>query len=265
MPDEAKKEATDPKAEGKSEANPAAAGRKKGLLLGGGALALVVTAGLGAFLAVPGQTKTPSFNGPFVMSLAEEGTQLQANLAGEGARRYLVMDLRVEYDAYEEAYGLARITDHLYIAKLQDTLLTISAQKSADEVLERGTQQVFLEELVTAIEPLLFPVHLGSAVAPTDGDKESGLRPGLGQFQSTMRDAFHLNKIHIDEPKKTLRLGDGEEFTFTGNEDNLALADPRGRRVYVDVTNLKAGFVGAIGVGVKGRVRNLYKVKFIIQ
>ena len=240
-------------------------GKKKGLLLGGGALALVVTGAVGALLAVPGSDKVPTFNGPFVMPLAEEGTQLQANLAGEKQRRYLVMDLRVEFDSYEEAYGQARIIDPLYLAKLQDTLLTISSQKTADEVLERGTQEIFLQELVSAVEPLLFPVHLGDAVEPTDGDSQSGLRPGLAQFTATMRDPFHLIKIHVDVPNKTLRLGDGEEFEFVGHEENMGLTDPQGRVIYVDVTDIVDGFVGAIDVGVKGRVRALYKVKFIIQ
>ena len=178
-----------------------------------------------------------TFNGPFVMPLAQEGTQLQANLAGEKARRYLVMDLRVEFDSYDEAYGQSRIVDPLYIAKLQDRLLTISSQKTADEVLERGTQEVFLEELIAAVE----------------------------HFESSMRDPFHVRKIHVDVPNKTLQLDDGDEFVFAGTEENMVLRDSQGRTVYVDVTAVKSEFVGDIGVGVKGRVRNLYKVKFIIQ
>ena len=238
---------------------------KKGLLFGGGALGLIGTGAAVALLAVPTTDKIPTFEGPFVMPLAEEGTQLQANLAGEKARRYLVMDLRVEFDAYQEEYGLGRIADPLYIAKLQDSLLTISSQKTSDEVLERGTQEIFLQELVAAVEPLLFPVHFGNSQAPTEADPESGLRPGLMHFESTMRDPFHHMKLHVDVPAKKLRLGDGEEFEFSGDERNIALRDAQGRTVYVDVSSMKPEFVGDIDVGVKGRVRNLYKVKFIIQ
>jgi hypothetical protein len=238
---------------------------KKGLLLGGGALALIATGAMGALLAVPKADTTPSFHGPFVMSLAPEGTQLQANLAGEKARRYLVMDLRVEYDAYQQTYGSSRIENPLYIAKLQDRLLTISSQKTADEVLERGTQEIFLQQLVEAVEPILFPVHLGNAVKPTDADVPSGLRPGLMHFESTMRDPLHKQKIRVDAPNRTLRLGQGEEYQFQGTEENLVLRDEQGRTVYVDVTEVKKDFVGEIQVGVKGRIRHLYKSKFIIQ
>jgi len=238
---------------------------KKGLLLGGGALALVAIAGIGAMLAVPGSDKHPSFDGPFVMNLAGETESLTVNLAGEGARRFLVMDLKVEFDAYEEAYGIARTADTLYLAKLQDAMLTIASQKTADEVLEIGTQGIFIEQIASKVEPLLFPVHIGKTEDPMMRDEPSKLRPGISIFESTMRDPLHDQAIKIDAPNKTLQLSDGEVYAFDGSETNLMLKDGSGRTVFVDVTGIDDTFVGEIPVGIKGSVRSLYKVKFIIQ
>ena len=238
---------------------------KKGLLLGGGALALVAIAGIGAMLAVPGSDKHPSFDGPFVMNLAGETESLTVNLAGEGARRFLVMDLKVEFDSYDEPYGIARTSDTLYLAKLQDAMLTIASQKTADEVLEIGTQGIFIEQIASKVEPLLFPVHIGKTVSPMMKDEISKLRPGVSIFESTMRDPLHDQSIKIDGPNKTLQLSDGEIYPFDGTETNLMLKDGSGRTVFVDVTGFDEGFVGEIPVGIRGSVRSLYKVKFIIQ
>jgi len=238
---------------------------KKGLLMGGGALALVAIAGIGAMLAVPGADKEPSFDGPFVMNLAGETESLTVNLAGEGARRFLVMDLKVEFDAYDEPYGVARTADPLYLAKLQDSMLTIASQKTADEVLEIGTQGIFIEQIASRVEPLLFPVHIGKTKDPMMRDEESKLRPGISIFESTMRDPLFDQSIYLDAPNKTIRLADGENYEFDGSETNLMLKDGSGRTVFVDVTGIDEAFMGEVPVGIKGAVRSLYKVKFIIQ
>lgn len=242
-------------------------GGKKGILLGGGALAVVATAALVAFLAIPAEQRTPIFEGPFVMPLVqlETGQSLTANLAGDGGRRFLVMDLKVEFDAYEETYGLGRIADPLYGAKLQDCLLTISSQRTAAEILERATQEIFLMELRESVEPLLFPVHVGSGKTATEGDEESGLRPGVSTFQSTARDPYFEQELRLDANKKEITFGEGPVHTYEGHERDLVVRDSLGRSLYLDVTHVKAGFVGAVHSGVKGRIRNLYKVKLIIQ
>ena len=238
---------------------------KKGILLGGGALALVAVAGIGAMLAVPGSDKHPTFDGPFVMNLAGETESLTVNLAGEGARRFLVMDLKVEFDAYDEPYGTVRTADSLYLAKLQDAMLTIASQKTADEVLEIGTQGIFIEQIESKVEPLLFPVHIGLTENPMMKDELSKLRPGDSIFESTMRDPLHDQSIKVDAPNKTLQLSDGELYPFDGSETNLMLKDGSGRTVFINVTDVDETFVGEIPVGIKGSVRSLYKVKFIIQ
>lgn len=240
---------------------------KKALFLGGGAVSVVATAAAVVMLAVPGDEKVPHFDGPYVMDLAalEDGQALTANLAGEGGRRYLVLDLKVEFDAYSQAYGLQRVSDPLYIAKLQDCLLTVASQKSAEDVLERGTQELFIAELHEAVEPLLFPVHVGTATSPTGADPLSGLRPGLSIAESTMRDAFHETELHVDAIEKTVSMGAGEVYEFDGDEGNLMVKDELGRTVYLDVTTLKPEFEGDLNVGVKGRIRELYKAKLIIQ
>ena len=251
--------------EGAAEEEVKPSGKKKGLLLGGGAISLIATGAVVAMLAAPGGEERPKFDGPFVMPLAAEGTSIQVNLKGDQARRYLVMDLQVEYDAYKETYGQERIVDPLYLARLQDELLTLCAQKTSEEVLERGSQEIFLEELHATVEPLLFPVHIGNTKVPTAADEASGLRPGHSFFLATMRDPISDGKITLNAAAKTLRLGEGEEFEYLGHEENLALKDEQGRVVYVDVTHVKEEFVGEIPVGVNGRLRNVYKIKFIIQ
>ncbi len=240
---------------------------KKGLLLGGGALAVVAVAAAVALMAIPSATKPRSMKGPFVMALAalEDGQALTANLAGEGGRRFLIMDLKIEYDAYDEAYGLQRIADPLYLAKLQDRLLTIASQKSTEDVLERGSQELFLAELKRSIEPILFPVHVGKTTSPTDVDEESGLRPGRSAFESTVRSAIHETVLTVDGPNKKLRLGAGEEYAYTGTEEDLAVRDETGRTLYLDTGEITPDFVGEVDVGVKGRIRNLYKVKLLVQ
>lgn len=240
---------------------------KKGLLLGGGAAVVVAVAAIVSMVAVPGTDEVPSFGGPFVADIVEleAGESLTANLAGEGGRRYLALDLKVEYDAYEETYGAARIADPLYKARLQDTLLTIASQHSAEEVLQRGTQELFLTELRLAVEPLLFPIHVGKSKTASGADEESGLRPGLAVAESTMRTPYHDGRLAIDAQKGTIRFNEGEEYTFKGSEENLVVKDENGHSLFLDVTGLKEEFVGEVKVGVKGRIREIYKVKFIIQ
>ena len=252
-------------AEENAEEEAAQSSGKKGLKLGVIALLLVSIAGVGAVMAVPGDDRIPTFDGPFVMPLAFEVDAMTVNLSGEGARRFLVMDLKVEFDAYEEPYGSVRIADPLYLAKLQDTLLTIASQKTPDEVLEIGTQEIFIEQLTTSIEPLLFPVHIGDTETPMMMDDDSHLRPGISSFESTMRNPIFNQVITVDAPGKTLQLADGEPTGFNGTEEDLMLKDASGRTVFVNVTGIDETFVGEIPVGVKGRVRSLYKVKFIIQ
>jgi flagellar basal body-associated protein FliL len=265
MADEEKKEeAAKPK---KKDGDAKPKRSKKGLFLGGGAIAVIATAAIVSMMAVPSDGVTPTLGGPFVMDLAalEDGQALTANLAGEGGRRYLVIDLKVEYDAYEERYGFERIADPLYIAKLQDTLLTVASQRTAEDVLERGTQEIFLAELREAAERLLFPVHVGNHSSPTGTDERSGLRPGLSIAESTLREPFHEGELIVDSEAGTVQLGEGEKHTFKSDDSNLLVRDEQGRTVYVDMTGLKPEFSGLVKVGVKGRVRQLYKVKFIIQ
>ena len=241
---------------------------KKGLLLGGGAAALVAVAGILSMLAIPSEKVKPTFDGPFVMSLVElpDGQDLTANLSSDGGRRFLVMDLKVEYEAYTETYGPQRTADPLYIARLQDTLLGIASQKSAEDVLERGSQEIFLQELHTAVEPLLFPVHLGKqSKSPLDAHEASGLRPGRSILDSDLRSPLHDTVLTVNAPERTLKLGDGPEYGFEGNEDDLAVRDEMGGTIYLDVTRLDEEFVGEIQVGTLGRVRELYKVKLIVQ
>ncbi len=237
---------------------------KRGLILGGSVMALIATAGLAALLAVPANDEHPDLEGPFVMPLTEMG-EIQVNLRGDGNRRYLVMILRAEYDAFTMEYGLGRIADPLYQAKLQDQLLSIASQYTSAEVLETGTQEIFLQEVFEAVDPLLFPIHFGDALLPEDADSESGLAPGKSIARSTMFSPLYDQSILVDDSEHTISLGEGDALNFSGDETDLKLEDERGRIVYVDVSDLKEGFQGEVNVGIRGRLRAVYKDKYIVQ
>jgi len=249
-------------------ATPAARPRKKGLFLGGGAMGLIGLAWALSLVAVPTRGGHPSAKkelaGPFLADISPQAG-FQVNLAGDGGRHYLSLKLNVEVDAFEEAYARARASDPLYQAKVTDAVLRSASQKTKGELDNAVGREVFRDELREALDPVLFPVHVGEPRSADLPHAESGLRAGRSSARGTLRGLFHDHLLHVDAARKSLRLDDGPETRFQGDEADLFVADARGKGVYVDVTGLQAGFHGPVPVGTFGRVRGVYFHTFLTQ
>jgi flagellar basal body-associated protein FliL len=241
--------------------------RKKGLFLGGGVVGLIALAWALSIVAVPSSghhEEQHHIGGPFVAEVSPSAG-FQVNLSGDGGKHYLSLKLNVEVDAFEESYAGARASQPLYQAKLTDAVLRTASQKSKGELDNAVGREVFRDELRIALDPVLFPVHVGDEHAPDDPHAPSGLRFGRSIARSNMRGLFYEHALHLDVARKSIRLDDGKDISFHGDEADLFVADARGKGVYVDVSSLQEDFVGDIGVGTFGRVRNVYFNTFLTQ
>lgn len=253
----------EPESEPKVEPKPARGGGRKPALLGGGALALVGLAYLVATLAVPTTREVRLFHGPFVAPLTQD--KLTVNLRDEGNKRFLVMNLNVVFDAYEQDYVQRRALDPLYVAQLKNALLGLASRRSRTEVLGEASQPIFLEEVRDAVEELVFPVHVGRGASPFQADPESGLAAGRTIEASTFRGPFDLNQLKVDTGARTIAWGDGEPVPYEGHETNLELRSPDGQTLYVDVTGAVPGFEGEVPIGVLGRLRQVLWNEVLVQ
>lgn len=236
---------------------------KKGLFLGGGLMTLIATGYALSLAAAPEVHKEVSIQGPFVVDLCAD--ELQVNLARNGGRSFLVMTLKAEVYAYNQAYPVARLADPLYVAKLKDVLIGISTQKSKEEIETPIGKEIFKEELRESVDKVLFPVHVGSEDSPHDGHAKSGLRPGESCRKSTYREGFMSGVLTVDAARKTIALDGGAAVGFRGDETDLQVADASGRFVYVDVTALHDGFKGEVHTGTFGRVKSILFDSIIFQ
>jgi flagellar basal body-associated protein FliL len=256
-------------ADAPSVAHPAAGpvAKKKSALLGGGIVSLIALAWALSIVAVPdGRTGGghPALAGPFMADISPSAG-FQVNLAGDGGKHYLSLKLSVEVDAFEESYAAARATQPLDLARLTDAVLRTASQKTKGELDSAVGREVFREELRVALDPVLFPVHVGDPVSPAGAHPASGLRPGRSIARATLRGLFHDHVLRLDAADKTVRLDDGEEVAFRGDEDDLYVSDARGRGVYLDVSGVHGEFDGDVPVGTFGRVRNVYFGTFLTQ
>jgi flagellar basal body-associated protein FliL len=237
--------------------------KRKGIFMGGGILALVAAAYIGSLVAMPGSSKSQPFDGPFLADLSSG--DIQVNLRGDGGRRYLVMTLKAKYEGYSQAYVAERIADPVYQAELQDALIGLARQKTMEEVSHAVGEETLLVEIQEAIEPLLFPIHVGNEIGFAKPDGASGLRPGASSRSASMRGGFRAHFLHVDQTKSTISLDDGPPVSFDGSEDDLLVEDAKGLCVFVDVTGLEEGFVGDVHVGTFGRVLSILKGRFLTQ
>jgi hypothetical protein len=228
-------------------------------------------------MAVPHKEhKRPSLAGPFVAKLSK--SDIQVNLAGESSKRYLVMQLNAEYFALDEMYVAARLgvgagdghggeakEDPLYMAMLKDAILKIAAARTRDQVSDPAQMDAFLEDIRKAVNPILFPVCVGDSHGQSIPDSESGVRVGESIMQSTLRGFLHDHKLVIDGPHKTIRLDDGPDVKFEGDEQDLQLKNKEGKTVFVDLSNMKSDFSGELPIGVPGKLRRIYRESFLIQ
>jgi flagellar basal body-associated protein FliL len=271
------KDAKDAKAGKDAGAETAAApSKKKGLILGAAGVAVALALAFAASLmAVPHKEHAPHLEGPFVAKLSKD--QIQANLARAGGKRYVAMLLQAEYYAYSEAYvqgrlggggdghGGAGAEDPLYLAMLKDALLTVAGTKTAEEITDTAMTDVFLEEVREAVDPVLFPVYIGTGTTPYRPDKDSGLKVGEDHMRSTMRGLLHEHALKVDAAAKTIALDGGSAVPFTNHDRNLKVINQAGECVYVDCTLVNPEFSGAVPVGVPGRVRRIFKDALLVQ
>lgn len=273
--EEAKKE--EPKT---AAAEEGAAPAKKGKVVIIGLVLSCVLGGALALVAIPKKVEHKhALEGPFVAALSKEN--LQVNLAGENGKRYLVLNLNAEYFAYSESYVSARLggggaadgghggapagPDPLYTAMLKDTLLRVAGRKTREQVEDPVQMEAFLMEVRSAVEPLLFPVCVGDSSSPQAPDTKSGLVAGESVMESTFRGFLHEHELRVDAARKSLRLDDGPEVTFHGEERDLCVTSADGSTVFVSVVRLDPKFTGEVPIGVAGRVRRIYRQQVLVQ
>src|SRR5262245_20679879 len=267
MANEENKTAEDGAAPG-AGAPPAKAGRKRGLFLGGGIFGLVALAWVLSLVAVPSggvhHDGEHHLAGPFLADVSPSAG-FQVNLAGDGGKHYLSLKLNVEVDAFEEGYATARASEPLYQAKLTDAVLRTAAQKTKGDLDSAVGREVFRDELREALDPVLFPVHVGDEHAPEGAHADSGVRIARSTARSNMRGLFYEHALHGEAARRCVRLDGGKEVVFHGAESDRFVADARGKGVCVDVSALRDGFTGDVPVGTFGRVRNVYFNTFLTQ
>ncbi len=253
----ATKESTEETTEGEGKKS-----RKKGLVLGGGIISMVAVAYSLFLMAVPGVNASTPFDGPFVITLTPE--KVQANLGGSG-KSYLLMTLLADYEAYDEGYVLSHAAEPLFLARQKDALITLACGKNKEDLADTIGRELFRDQIRERLNPLLFPIHIGSLGDATQGDTESGLFPGLSIELSTMRDGFKSHALHLDVDKHTVGLDDGPLVDFDGTEIDLLVQNELGHTVYLDMTGVIEGFDGSVRVGTHGNITNVLFGDFVVQ
>jgi len=256
---DAKKEAA-PEA-GKPAEGDAAKKSKAPLVFGGGALALVALGFILSQMAVPTRDQHAlELEGPFMAKLSKG--DIQVNLAGQGSKRYLVMQLQAEYYAYDESYVAGRLG---IASGLKNALLKLGAMKTCEQVTDPVLIDSFLEDVRTVVDPILFPIYVGDSHSPQAGDKQSGLKVGESSSESDFRGMLHEHQLEIDNQRKKVRLDDGPWVEYEGRERDLQVPNKEGQKVYVNLTELKPDFHGDVPIGVPGRVRAIYRDQLLVQ
>jgi flagellar basal body-associated protein FliL len=237
-------------------------GKKKALTMVGALFALIGVAYFASLMAVPAKDDHRVFDGPFVAPLSSE--QVTVNLRGSDSKRYLVMQLSVEYDSYDEQYVPNRTANQLYNAMLRDALIGVASQKTVEEATDAVGRELLIDELALVVEPLIFPLHLGSG-GKEGADEMTGLRAGFSSHKSTMRGPLDDHVVHLDTASSTLRLDDGPAVKYSGSETDLMVMDDAGRTVFLDVTRIEGPHDTDVNVGVMGRIRNIYRDSYLVQ
>ncbi|MCA9000905.1 MAG: hypothetical protein KDB61_03210 [Planctomycetes bacterium] len=259
----AKKEAEE-NAEAKSAEGEEASKKKSPIKLVG---ALVGVVGAGAALAVmaipSGPKEIPRFTGPYSHDLVDEA--VVTNTKDDHYKRFIKYKPQVEFFSYDANYMTTRMNDELYTAWLNDSFSGLASNRSIDEILEGSNRERFAQVVRHAVEPVLFPVHVGDAESPLDADPVSGIRPGDSYRLSTFRGAFWNHTLTVDGDAKTLQVDEGDKTAFRGDELDLKVLTPNGEFVYLDVTNMEPGFSGTVQIGVKGRIRQVFLKDMMAQ
>jgi flagellar basal body-associated protein FliL len=245
-------------AETQDEAKP----KGKGKLMIVSGIGIVAAAGaIAAMLAVPSKQVLQRFKGPFTTPLFED--QFSCNLVER--EHYLQMKPEVMYQVYEANYLTTRVTDQLYLPQMKNAVLRIASNKSMEDLFGEANQDGFMEELSEALDPVLFPVHIGETKLPWDPDEESGLRPGLSMDKTNFRGSFYDHTLQVDAAEKTLQLDNGPVTTFKKGDPDVRVVDANGAVIFVDVSGLAEDFSGPVQLGVQGRIIKILPLDMLIQ
>jgi flagellar basal body-associated protein FliL len=236
---------------------------RKGLLFGGGAVAVVAAGAIAAMMAVPSKHEARRLTGPYSVALFEK--EFSCNIEEAGRTRYLQMQPQAAYFAYDATYMQTRSQDELYAPALHNTVFQIASRKTMDEIYGSVNESTFMEELRDALDPVLFPVHIGETELPWDFDEVSGLRPGLSSDKNTFRGEFDQHLLHVDAATQTIWIDEGPKTTFEPGDFDVRVISPEGGVVFVDTSNLEEGFQGAVQIGVRGRIMRILPNGLLIQ
>lgn len=234
---------------------------KRKLMVASGVGIVVAAGAIAAMLAVPSKQVSHRFKGPFTTPLFED--QFSCNLVER--EHYLQMKPEVMYQVYEANYLTTRVTDQLYLPQMKNAVLRIASNKSMEDLFGEANQDGFMEELSEALDPILFPVHIGETTLPWDPDEESGLRPGLSMEKTNFRGNFFDHALHVDSAARTLQLDDGPVTEFKPGDPDVRVVDSNGAVIFVDVSGLTEDFSGEVQLGVLGRIITILPLDMLIQ
>lgn len=231
----------------------------------GGVVGLIGAGTMLAMMAMPGTTKTPTFQGPGVHVFFPEG-EIVGNPLDDNFSRYAKFAPSCQFFAYDLAYPETRRKDPMYERRLRDQFQSAISQSYAKDIVNGAGKDAFAAELEEIAEPILFPVHLGETVHPYDLHGPSGLRLGDRQErEGTFRGAFHEHSLTVDIDARTLQLGDGPAVEFQERDRDVIVEAGDGTKIYVDTTDVVSGFVGEVPVGVMGRIRSVVTGEIMVQ
>jgi flagellar basal body-associated protein FliL len=247
-----------------AESGEAPSGGKKKLLLGGGALAVVAMGAIAAMVAIPSrQAEARRLSGPYSIGLFDE--EFSCNINEPGHTRYMRFTPQATYFAYESTYLQERAADELYAPALRNAVLQVASRKSADEISGDTNQNTFMAELRDALDPVLFPVHIGDTKLPWDFDEESRLRKGLSSDMDTFRGEFDEHVLHVDAPAGEMWIDDGPRTGFEPGDYDVRVIDADGRVVFIDTSATPEDFQGEVKIGVRGRIRTILPGALLIN
>ncbi len=216
------------------------------LIAGGGALAL---------MAIPGKQKDWRLKGPYFYQLAKE--PITVTVPDNSQTRYIKFEGDAEYAAYVEKYVPDREVDVFYRSFLEARFQEVASGRNLKESVIGHQRQLFAEELRVRLDPIVFPVHIGSTRNPLDLDSASGLRPGVSHLEANFRGLIHEHVLKVDGSVPSIQLDDGPRIVFRGDEDDLRIESPSGATLFVDVTHFRDSFQGEVPVGVHGKLRRI--------
>ncbi|MEE8468914.1 MAG: hypothetical protein V3T22_10675 [Planctomycetota bacterium] len=242
--------------EGQEQAEDSAKTSSKGSLkLLAAIVCLIAIGSTLAVVAMPTKEKPSRFAGPYFYALSE--VPLTVTATDSHGTRYVKFKPSAEYVAYTKSYVPNREKDPFFLSYLDSKVLEVSSTKSIDEMLRGAKQLAFAEEIRHAIDPIVFPVHLGDTTHPLDMDEKTGLRPGSSHMDATFRGRIHDHVLKFDGQVQTIQIGTGPVATFRGDEEDLMLEALDGTYVYIDVTGFEADFRGEVPIGCHGKLRKI--------